>query len=355
MSFSEGMRSAAVKRISGVSGLHTTRFAEDSGSLAHPIRPHFYQTINNLYTAIVYHKGSEVIRMLRTLCGREGFCRETDIHFKLNDGQAMTCVHWVKAIHDANLDAFNIEKFSRWYSQAGTPKVTVISVHDARRKTLTLHISQIVPHTHEQSTKLPATIPVTTGLIGPDGSVVAMDLGDGTEPTQERVLVFSEQAQSFILHNVPAGTLTYMLRNFSAPIKLKYLTLQLIVDGVHAKTEDFPTILPVAVEAFKRTLIDESIDAALRAKLFYLPSESYILDHVGCADPIRIRAVRTHIRHALAIELEREFRTVINSAPMSHEYSLDVRAQGGRALRNVALSHLYTQGDDDVLKRALTQ
>lgn len=383
MSFSEDMRSAAVKRISDVSGLRTTQFAEDSGPLAHPIRPHFYQTINNFYTATVYDKGSEVIRMLRTLCGREGFRRGTDIYFKRHDGQAITCVHWVKAIHDANPDAFNLEKFSRWYSQAGTPEVTVTSVYNARKKTLTLHMSQFVPPTHKQPHKLPATIPITTGLIGPDGSPVPVDLGDGGEPENERVLVLSEEKQSFIFYNVPAGTLPSLLRNFSAPIKLKYeqgesleslafqmgydtddfnrweagqkLALQIITNSVLATTESFPEVPTIVIDAFRRTLVDESIDFALRAQLFYLPSESYILDQIGSGDPVRIRHARAHLRRALASALERDLWTALDARAPSREYSLDPAAQGARALRNVALSYLTALEGEGALERALAQ
>lgn len=383
MSFSEDMRSAAVKRITDVSGLRTVQFAEDSGPLAHPIRPHFYQTINNFYTATVYDKGSEVIRMLRTLCGPQGFRRGTDLYFSRHDGQAITCEHWVKAIHDANPSAFDIEKFSRWYSQAGTPEVTVTSQYNATEHTLTLHVSQVVPPTHKQPHKLPATIPITTGLIGPSGDPVALDLGDGSEPMLERVLVLSEAEQIFTLHNVPRGTLPSLLRNFSAPVKLGYiqgesierlafqmahdtddfnrweagqkLALMILIDCVQSPSSTLPLIPAAAIEAFRHTLTDENVDAALRAQLFYLPSESYVLDQLPQADPKRIRAARFHLRHTLAVGLEEELWNTLNTPPLSREYTLDPAAQGGRALHNVALSYLVGLGETVAYENALSQ
>eukprot|EP00171_Calliarthron_tuberculosum_P017024 IDg17024t1 len=145
--------------------------------------------------------------MLHTLCGPDGYRKGTDIYFSRHDGQAITTNDWVQAIHDANPKAFDLEKFSRWYSQAGTPKVTVTSVYDKEKKTLTLNMSQLVPPTHKQPEKLPALIPVKIGLIGPDGSPVAIDIGSAEAPSTEKVLILSAEKQSFVLHNVPEGTM----------------------------------------------------------------------------------------------------------------------------------------------------
>lgn len=381
--FSADVNSAAVKRISEVAILRAAQFAEDAGPLAHPIRPHFYQTINNFYTVTVYNKGAEVIRMLHTLCGPEGYRKGTDIYFSRHDGQAITTNDWVKAIHDANPKAFDLEKFSRWYSQAGTPKVTVSSAYDKEKKTLTLNMSQVVPPTHKQPDKLPALIPIKTGLIGPDGSPVAMDLGVAEASSMEKVLILSEEKQSFVLHNVPEGTMPSLLRNFSAPVMLTYeqgeslealafqmgndtdefnrweaaqkLALKIILPCVNSTSGEFPAVPKSVIDAFRKTLMNDSIDAALRAEVFYLPSESYILGLLDVADPVKIRAARRHLRKQLAVALEEDLRTTLDKVPNTNEYTLDPEAIGGRALRNVALSYLSVLENEDIFNKALQQ
>lgn len=381
-SFSSDMNSAAVNRIGDVAVLRSAQFAEDAGPLAHPIRPHFFQTINNFYTVTVYNKGAEVIRMLHTLCGPEGYRKGTDIYFSRHDGQAITTTEWVKALHDANPNAFDLEKFSRWYSQAGTPKVTVTSDYDKEKKTLTLNMSQVVPPTHKQPEKLPALIPVKTGLIGPDGSPVAVDLGGSGEAAMEKVLILSEEKQSFVLHNVPEGTIPSLLRNFSAPVMLSYkqgesiealafqmgndadefnrweaaqkLALKIILPAVQSSGE-FPPLPAAVIDAFRKTLVNESIDAALRSEVFYLPTESYILGQLDVADPVRIRDARRHMRKQLAEGLEKELLAALNKPTQTKEYTIDPEAMGERALRNVALSFLTMLESEDTFNKALDQ
>ena len=375
--FSEDMNSASVFRIRDVAVLRSSQFTEDSGPMAHPIRPHFFQTINNFYTATVYNKGAEVIRMLHTLCGPEGYRKGTDIYFSRHDGQAVTTDDWMKAIHDANPTAFDYDRFKRWYDQAGTPSVTVESAYDADAKTLTLNMSQVVPPTYRQPTKLPALIPVKTGIIGPDGAPVPVDLGDGN-PMLEKVLVFQEEKQTFVLHNVPEGSMPSMLRHFSAPVKFSYpqgetveklafqmandtdefnkweagqkLAMKFISEGV--ENESLPEIPSTVIDAFRKALTDDNVEKALRAELFGLPSESYILEQVITRDPVKIRASRKHFRTALAKGLESEFDAVL-SVPADAEYKLDTASQGKRALTNVALAYLSLLEREDVSKRAL--
>ena len=375
--FSEDMNSTSVFRIRNVDILRSAQFAEDSGPMAHPIRPQFFQTINNFYTSTVYNKGAEVIRMLHTLCGPEGYRKGTDIYFSRHDGQAVTTDEWMKALHDANPTAFDYDRFKRWYDQAGTPSVTVESVYDAENKTLTLNMSQVVPPTYRQPEKLPALIPVKTGIIGPDGKPVPVDLGDGNAEL-EKVLVFQEEKQTFVLHNVPEGSMPSMLRHFSAPVKFSYpqgetvdklafqmandtdefnkweagqkLAMKFISEGV--ENDALPDIPGTVIDAFRKALTDESVAMALRAELFGLPSESYILEQVSTRDPVKIRASRKHFRTALAKGLEAEFQAVLD-APADVEYTLDVAAQGKRALRNVALAYLSLLERDDVAQRAL--
>ncbi len=375
--FSSDMNSASVRRIRDVAYLRTVQFSEDSGPMAHPIRPLFFQTINNFYTTTVYKKGSEVIRMLHTLCGTEGYRKGTDIYFSRHDGQAVTTDEWMRALHDANPNAFDFDRFKRWYDQAGTPSVTVDSVYDADKKTLTLNMSQVVPPTYRQPTKLPALIPVKTGIIGPDGAPVPVDLGDGN-PELEKVLVFQEEKQSFVLHNVPEGSMPSMLRNFSAPVKFCYpqgesveklafqmandtdefnkweagqkLAMKFISEGV--ESDKLPEIPAEVIEAFRKSLTNDKIEMSLRAELFYLPSETYILQQVSVPDPVKIRESRKHFRTALAKGLEKEFEAMLDM-PADTEYTLDIAAQGRRDIKNISLAYLALLGREDACKRAL--
>ena len=381
--FSEDMRSASIKRISDVSGLRTVQFAEDSGPLAHPIRPHVYQTINNFYTTTVYEKGSEVIRMLRTLCGVEGFRRGTDLYFSRHDGQAITCMEWLDAIHEANPDAFDRKKFARWYSQAGTPEVTVKSSYCRITKILTLSMSQVVPPTHNQPEKLPATIPITTGLIGPDGNPVMIRLGGCSMPSFEKVLVLSEETQDFLLYDVPEGSLPSMLRNFSAPVKLNYeqgesidslafqmehdvdefnkweagqkLSLKVILNNINRKKNEKYSVPVKVLEAFKKILNDESVSYALRAQLLHLPSESYIIDQIKQANPMKVRDARKSFQKKLAESLETTFWKLLDEIEISRDYSLDPNSQGARALRNISLDFLGNLESKKVFELALDQ
>ncbi len=382
-SFSADMNAATVKRISDVNIIRTAQFAEDAGPMAHPIRPASYITCNNFYTVTVYDKGAEVIRMLHTLVGPKGYRAGTDIYFSRHDSEAVTTDHWIQAIHDANPDAFDVEKFTRWYSQAGTPEVTVTSVYDKEAKTLTLDMKQYVPPTHKQPEKLPALIPVKTGLIGPDGAPVLVNLGGSDEPAFDKVLILSEETQSFVLHDVPEGTMPSLLRNFSAPVKLKYeqgeslealafqmgndadefnrwdagqkIALKIILESVNSTSDSFPPVPESVTTAFRKTLMNEDIDAALRAEVFYLPSESYIVDQVKVADPVKIRVARKHVRKQIAIALEQDLRTTLKNGSGIKEYTLDNTAQGGRALRNVALSLLAMLETEEINNFALDQ
>jgi len=317
------------------------------------------------------------------LCGPEGFRKGTDLYFSRHDGQAITCVDWLKAIHETNPDAFEFEKFSRWYSQAGTPEVNVKSSYSSRSNTLTLTMTQYVPPTHKQPNKLPATIPITTGLIGPDGDSVLLDFGDGSEPAFERVLVLSEESQKFVLRNVPRGTLPSMLRNFSAPIKMRYeqgedvnslafqmkhdvndfnrweagqkLAMKVILECFKSRGEEFPAISKRVIEAFRSTLSNDSVAPALRAQLLYLPSESYLIDQVKEADPVRMRKARSYFKKQLAKGMEEELWSILRTIPVPRDYSLDPEAQGSRALRNISLGFLGSLDREVVYDRALKQ
>lgn len=280
------MNSAAMHRIGEVDVMRTAQFAEDSGPMAHPIQPEAFQTINNFYTVTVYDKGAEVIRMLNTLCGPEGYRKGTDIYFNRHDGQAITTDEWTQAIHDANPDAFDLKLFRRWYDQAGTPSVTMTSTYDESLKTLTLNMKQVVPPTHGQKENLPQLIPIKAGIIGPDGGPIFVDDGNGAAAI-EKVLILQDADQSFVLSNVPKGSMPSMLRNFSAHVRFTYekgesidalaflmandtdefnrwqagqkLAMKFIRECM-ASDGEFPKLQEQVIEAFRKTWVNESID-----------------------------------------------------------------------------------------------
>lgn len=367
-SFSADMNSKTVKRIKDVSILRTAQFAEDAGPMAHPIRPASYITCNSFYTATVYNKGAEVIRMLKTVVGPEGFRRGTDIYFSRNDGKAVTCEDWVQAIQDAN-PKIDLSPLKKWYAQAGTPVLTVDINYDDAGSKMTLTCEQAIPPTQKQPTTEPALIPIRMGLIGPDGSPVLVDLSDGTVPEYTKVLNLAQTKTDFVLHNVPKGTVPSLLREFSAPVKLvrkggvspddlafimandtdeftrwdagQELALGFILDCVKSNGDTFQDVPETVIEAFRKTLLNDEIDAALRAAVFVLPAESYIVEQMDVADPVRIRGARKHVIKQIAESLEADFKKIVDiGLADSGEYKLDPASQGKRALKNVALSYL---------------
>lgn len=379
-SFSADMNSATVKRIQDVTSLRIAQFAEDAGPMAHPIRPASYITCNSFYTSTVYNKGAEVIRMLKTLVGPEGFRKGTDIYFSRNDGKAVTCEDWVQAIQDANPE-IDLTVFKRWYAQAGTPVVTVDVKYNESASTLTLSCDQAIQPTKKQPSTEPALIPIKMGLIGPDGSAVPVDLGDGSTPQMSKVLMFQDAQAIFVLHNVPKGTVPSLLREFSAPVKLERkggispdelafimgndtdeftrwdagqkLSLGFILDCVKSD-RDFSDVPQVVIDAFRKTLLNEDIDAALRAQVFRLPPESYITEQMEVADPVRIRAARRHVVQQLAANLETDFKKILDEGlANTGEYKLDPASQGTRALKNVALTYLAALEKKEVYELCL--
>lgn len=384
-SFSADMNSAAVKRISDVTSLRAGQFAEDAGPLAHPIRPTSYITPSTFYTSTVYSKGAEVIRMLHTLVGPEGYRRGTDLYFSRHDGQAVTCEDFLNCIQETNPDV-DLSTFPRWYAQAGTPVVTISTSHAAETNTLSITASQEIPPTAKQPHTEPSLIPIRTGVIGPDGAPVLVDDGDG-DPSETKVLMLREKTQTFSLKNVPAGSIPSLFRGFSAPIKVvreggvnrdelafmmandpdsfnrwesgQTLALETLLDYVRfeGSSSDFPDVPDSVISAFGKALVDETVDPALRAELFSLPLESYIIEQLDVADPVRIREARKHVRKQLGAALKDSFQSVFEktSAALGTEYKLDPASKGNRALKNIALSYLATSGESEVMKSCLDQ
>ncbi|QDQ25917.1 aminopeptidase N [Chitinimonas arctica] len=379
--FSADMGSAPVQRIEAVRTLRTHQFAEDAGPMAHPIRPESYIEINNFYTVTVYEKGAEVVRMYQTLLGRDGFRRGMDLYFKRHDGQAVTCDDFRAAMADAN--DYDLNQFARWYSQAGTPTLSVRGQYDAAAASYTLTVSQTCPATPGQGEKLPMHIPLALGLLGPDGADLPLQLaGEQEALAGTRVLSVQEASQSFTFINVPVAPVPSLLRNFSAPVKLDFpysraqLALQMAHDsdafcrweaGQTMMLQDLQTLIEAAraggelglkddfVSAMRQVLADDALDPALVALMLTLPAETYLADQQSEIDPDAIRAAREAMKLGLARALRSEFKAVYSRLQDQGAYRFDAQSVARRSLKNVALSYLAELDEPAMLELAEQQ
>jgi aminopeptidase N len=355
----------AVKRIDDVRVLRGVQFAEDAGPMAHPIRPDSYQEINNFYTVTVYEKGAEVIRMLQTLVGREGFARGMALYFERHDGQAVTCEDFVAAVADAN--GRDLGQFSRWYSQAGTPRLHAQGHFDAAARTYTLTLRQWCPPSPGQPDKAPFHIPVTVGLIGPDGRDLAHRTLELTEPEQRFVFegIDPPAAPDGARFVVPS-----LLREFSAPVILEHdiddaglafllahdadafnrweASQRLAVSAIMRTLAGEPVATAGAalVAALGRALADPALDPALREQLLGLPSEGFIAEQLQVVDPVALRAARNAVRDAIGRGLAPVLRATFDAMRIDGPYSPDPASAGRRGLRNAALALLVEAGID---------
>ncbi len=355
--FTADMRSAAVKRIDDVLALRAAQFSEDAGPLAHPVRPESFVEINNFYTATVYEKGAEVVRMLHRLVGDDGYRRALDLYFDRHDGQAVTIEDWLKVFEDAC--GRDLTQFKRWYSQAGTPRLTV--TEDFKDGTYTLHFKQETPPTSGQADKAPQVIPIAVGLLNPNGDEVV--------PTT--VLEMTEAEQSFRFTGLASRPVPSILRGFSAPVIVmrdvpaaerafllahdtdafnrweagralgKTVLCAMITDGADPAPEFLGALAQVA--------LDDGLDPAFRARVLQLPGEDDLAQTLHDAnvvpDPDAIHAARRRLELALAERLRPDLPDLYAQMAVLGPYSPDPDPAARRALRGVAL-RLITRLDD---------
>jgi len=357
----------AVKRIEDVRVLRTAQFPEDAGPMAHPVRPDQYAEINNFYTVTVYEKGAEVVRMMQTLVGREGFTRGLKLYFERHDGQAVTCDDLVQAIADANPGselARLLEPFKRWYSQAGTPRVHVSSDYDPAARTYTLTLRQSCPPTPGQPDKLPFVIPVAMGLLDHQGH---------TLPGTERLIVLHEPETRVVFEGVDTAPIASLLRGFSAPVILEHaltddelrvllahdtdpfnrweagqqLLLRRALAAVRAGGPVHEPLDAATVQAMRDVLRHPALDAAFKELVLTPPAETYIAEQLDEVDPQRIHAVREAMRQQLAHALHEDWMWAFEAHRDNGAYRPDPVSAGRRALAGLALHMLCLAARDN--------
>jgi len=364
--FSADQGSRAVRRIGDVRMLRAMQFPEDDGPLAHPVRPNSYIRIDNFYTPTVYNKGAELVRMIHTLLGRDGFRRGMDLYIRRHDNQAVTIEDFVAAMQDAS--GVDLGQFKRWYEQAGRPEITIEDRWDKATKSYELSIAQKAPPTPGQAEKLPMLIPLAMGLLGPDGAELRTRLEDEAESQDgTRVITLAEARESFRFVDVPGPPVPSLLRGFSAPVKLKDVPLErlkflaindpepfarweagqqvatyVLLDGIEAcrSAVGRAPLDPDLVTALRRILADAERDPAFAAEALTLPSEAFLADQVAVVDVDAIHAARESARvelgRALSMELASAYVALADTGP----YQIEGAAIGRRALRNTCLAYI---------------
>jgi aminopeptidase N len=345
--FSADMRSAGVKRIEDVNRLRAQQFREDAGPLAHPVRPQEYIEINNFYTATVYEKGAEVIRMLHTLVGPETYRRALDLYFERHDGEACTIEDWLRVFEDAS--GRDLSRFKRWYEQAGTPRLAATETWDGSRYALTL--AQETPPTPGQPEKLPVVIPVAYGLIGRDGRELAAGV------------IELDEAERTVVFDLPERPVPSLLRGFSAPVILiregaeadrphllahdgdpfnrweagRDMALALLARMTREEAAEDPAFL----DGMAAVARDADADPAFAALALALPSEDEIIGHIADAgdvpDPLAIHRARRALARRVALALGDRLEALYAENAVPGPYSPDAAAAGRRALRARAL------------------
>jgi len=364
--FTADMSSRPVKRIEDVNIIRSLQFREDSGPMAHPVRPPSFVEINNFYTLTVYNKGAEVIRMLFTLLGAETFRQGMDIYFDRHDGQAVTCDDFVAAMETAW--GKDLSQFKRWYSQAGTPELTVTGHYSAADLQFILEIEQSCPPTRESVVKEPFFMPIAIGLLDENGNALPAntDAGTGTD-TDTKMLILSEQRQQYFFPNIASKPTVSFLRNFSAPVKVHHaqseeelhrlmthdtdpfnrweagqtLSLRHILEQIANFQHQQPiSIHHRLVRGLRDFLLDTDLDPAFTAMAVTLPTENWIGQQMTIIDPVAIFSVRQQFRAQIGLQLRDELLQRYHDLTGDIPYQYNAVEAARRTLRNTCLAYL---------------
>jgi aminopeptidase N len=374
--FSADMRSRAVQRIKDVRALRAAQFPEDAGPLAHPVRPDSYIEINNFYTATVYEKGAEVIRMMHTLLGEGGFQKGMKLYFARHDGQAVTCDDFAAAMADAN--DFDLAQFKLWYSQAGTPELLVGSSYANGRLDITLE--QRLRPTPGQEDKKPMRIPVMTGLLDSDGNELAAEPGEGIIPAGDGswLLSVTEPRQTFSFTGLSTEPVLSINRGFSAPVRVQasanretaavrmahdpdpfnrweagqQYALDLVLEGIEDwRKGEQPRLAEDFIDGIGQIMSDARLEKAYVAEAVLLPSIGFIAESMKVIDIDGIDHVRTAFRQQIARRLRDRLLDIWHANASDAPYEPTAEQAGARALRNVALGYLSEDPDTADLAR----
>ncbi|WP_057465907.1 aminopeptidase N [Pseudovibrio sp. POLY-S9] len=365
--FSSDERSRPVKRIADVIRLKSRQFPEDQGPLSHPVRPTEYKEINNFYTATVYDKGAELVRMIKTILGADNFRKGMDLYFKRHDGDASTIEDFLKCFEDAT--KIDLSHFSLWYHQSGTPVVKAKGSYDEAAKTFTLELEQINAPTPGQDQKKPFFIPIRFGLVGPNGDDLAYSNAEGAQVDGD-LLCLSENKQTVVFHGIGSRPVPSLLREFSAPVKLETglsredqiflmrhdidpfnrwqaaqtLMTDLLIELTNGAE---PTGKDAFIEALGHMAEDENLDHAFRGFGLMLPSEQAIALEIGKdVDADAIGDARNAFSKEIGVALYDTFKRIYDALEMPATFSPDALSAGKRALKLRCLSYLAASNSE---------
>lgn len=356
----------AVCRIQDVRALRNLQFPEDAGPMAHPVRPDSYQEINNFYTMTVYEKGAEVVRMVQTLLGRDGFRQGMDLYFQRHDGQAVTCDDFLAAMSDANHK--DLSQFAHWYSYAGTPRIKAHGIYDADTRQYRLTLQQSCPGKDTP----PFHIPVALGLLDP---FTTQDIAlSRAAPATTQILELTQPEQTFVFEHIPIAPIPSLLRDFSAPVIIDYhytdhelallmtsdsdpfnrweaaqklalrQILALLPSAPGAQHASPPHLEEIFINACRTILTNASLDPAFKELLLTLPSEAYLAEQVPSIDAVALHQAREQIRLALAEQLKADWLNTYHHMQTPGPYLPDPMSAGRRALKNLSLHYLLASG-----------
>jgi len=358
--------SRAVQRIQEVRTLRATQFPEDAGPMAHPVRPQSYMEISNFYTATVYEKGAEVVRMIHTLLGETNFRKGMDLYFQRHDGQAVTTDDFVQAMQDAS--SVDLALFRRWYDRAGTPVVEVSATHNAEQQRFVLHVRQSCNIAPDEDANDPLHIPFAVGLVDADGQDIDLQLeGETRAGGTTRVLSVTKHEQDFVFVGIERAPTPSLLRGFSAPVISRFeydesdlihlmahdsdsfnrweagqqLACRIILRAAHQILPDRKPEFPDGFfDAFSKILSEAATDPAFAAEALALPAETYLAEQLVEVDPDALHAARNGLRRQIAERLKGDLLLAYQAFATEGDYSPDAASSGQRALRNLCLSYL---------------
>lgn len=374
--FSADMHSRPVQRIQDVRSLRMVQFPEDAGPMAHAVRPDSYIEINNFYTATVYDKGAEVVRMQRQLLGSEGFRRAMDLYFARHDGQAVTTDDFVRCMEDAS--GRDLREFRHWYTEAGTPHLDIQDAYDPAARRYRLSVRQSCPPTPGQSQKPTFHLPLAVGMLGPDGEAMQVCLAGRTEaPRDTWLLEVRNTEEHFVFEAVEQRPIPSLLREFSAPVRLTYgyrprdlgvlmahdpegwarwEAAQRLAEGAIFSLlgRQDPEFMRVYLDSFAQALRTPITDPALLAEVLNLPALAYLEQQMVVVDIAALHQARNRLRALVAERLEASLQKHYQQWQQSGPYQADAAAMGARRLRNLLLGYLAAR-DHGAVELAWTQ